>query len=94
MLHHLDDKEASQLFKLAKSGMKPGASLITIDGCKVPGQSMIAAKIMSFDRGGYIRNEDSYRRLASQSFAQVECVLRDDILIIPYNHMIMRCSNN
>lgn len=94
VLHHLDDAEALQLFNLAKSGMKPDAVLITIDGCKVPGQSVVAAKIMSWDRGSYIRNEDSYRKLASQSFNHLECALRNDLLIIPFNHIIMRCSNH
>lgn len=42
VLHHLDDPEALDLFKLAFQALRPGGRLFTLDGCYMPGQGPLA----------------------------------------------------
>jgi len=91
VLHHLDDDEAIQLFELALSTLKPGGRLITLDGCYMKGQSWIATLILSKDRGKYVRTKDEYVSLASKQFKNVRVSIHDDLIRIPYTHIIMEC---
>src|SRR5690606_18649060 len=36
ILHHLDDPEAQDLFRLAFKALRPGGRLFTLDGCYIP----------------------------------------------------------
>jgi SAM-dependent methyltransferase len=92
VLHHLNDDEASQLFKLAKSALKNGGRLITLDGCYMHGQSWIAGLILSKDRGKYVRTKDEYLSLVSKFFTDVHVSLHHDLLRIPYTHIVMECT--
>jgi SAM-dependent methyltransferase len=92
VLHHLDDQQAAKLFALAHRALRPGGRLITYDGCYVQGQSRIARWMLSNDRGKFVRTMPEYLRLASAWFAWIEPCLREDLLRIPYTHLIMRCS--
>jgi len=58
-VHHLDDAEATKLFDLARSVLRPAGRLITFDGCYVPGQSPAARWILSRDRGQFVRKQRS-----------------------------------
>lgn len=42
VLHHLSDQEAESLTQLAHSALKPGGTLVPLDGCYVPSQNPIA----------------------------------------------------
>ncbi|MDR3459018.1 MAG: class I SAM-dependent methyltransferase [Verrucomicrobiae bacterium] len=92
VLHHLDDKTADELFKLARLALRPGGRLITYDGCYVPNQSKIARWLLDHDRGKHVRTQAEYVRLASTRFHKVESHLRHDLLRVPYTHLIMRCG--
>ena len=91
VLHHLDDSESLSLLKLAYTALKEGGRLVTYDGCFVQGQSRIAQFIISQDRGRFVRSKDEYLNLACQVFANVKQELREDLLRIPYTHLIMEC---
>ncbi len=91
VLHHLNDNQSLALLKLAFNALKRGGRLITFDGCFVAGQSRIARFIISNDRGQFVRTQDGYANLASKVFSRVEVSLRDDLLRIPYNHIILEC---
>jgi SAM-dependent methyltransferase len=93
VLHHLDDERARKLFQLARLALAPGGRLITYDGCYVNGQSKIARWLLRRDRGKYVRRPEDYQRLAGEYFSHIESSLRQDMLRIPYTHLIMRCSN-
>jgi SAM-dependent methyltransferase len=93
VLHHLDDNQAVSLFKLARRALKPGARLITYDGCFVPGQPKLARFVVSRDRGQYVRESAEYAKLAAQVFPQVRSFVRHDLLRIPYTHLILQCEN-
>jgi len=91
VLHHLDDIASLSLFKLAYKVLKEGGRLVTYDGCFVEGQSGIAQFIISQDRGRFVRNKGEYLNLACQVFKNVKHELREDLLRIPYTHLIMEC---
>jgi SAM-dependent methyltransferase len=92
VLHHLTDAEATDLFQVARTALKPGGRLVTLDGCFVDGQSAIARHLLRLDRGQFVRQPTEYLRLASKVFNKVESHLTDNLLRIPYTHIIMKCS--
>jgi ubiquinone/menaquinone biosynthesis C-methylase UbiE len=92
ILHHLNDDEAIQLFELARYTLKSGGRLITFDGCYIEGQSWMAHFILSMDRGKYVRTKDAYFRLASKVFENIQVNIHNDLLRIPYTHIIMECT--
>ena len=92
VLHHLDDGEATQLFALAKAALKPGGRLVTLDNCFVDRQSPAARWFIRRDRGEFIRTPEGYLALARGVFDDVEWEVRDDLLRIPYTHVVMTCS--
>ena len=92
LLHHLNDYEASRLFELASSALKPGGRLITLDGCYVKGQSWLARLILSKDRGKYVRTQDEYLSLSSAVFTNIQVSVHYDLIRIPYTHIIMECT--
>jgi SAM-dependent methyltransferase len=91
ILHHLNDDEARRLFALAFERLKPGGVLVTFDGVFVEHQSSIARYIISKDRGRHVRSSEGYAALARTSFNRVQSYIRDDLLAIPYTHLIMKC---
>ncbi len=93
LIHHLDDDEARQLFAVAAKAMKPGGRFVTLDGCFAEKQSRIARWMLSNDRGQFIRTEDAYLDLARRTFSNVQSTIRHDLLLTPYTHIIMECTN-
>jgi SAM-dependent methyltransferase len=93
VIHHLTNQQAASLIELARTALRPGGRLVTFDGCFVPNQSKVAAWLLRHDRGKYVRTRPQYEGLASSGFASLESYLRNDLLRIPYTHLIMRCSN-
>lgn len=93
VVHHLDDERAGKLFQLAKLALGSSGRLVTYDGCFIDEQSPIARWLLRSDRGKFVRTRAEYERLASGSFKVVQPSLRQDLLRIPYTHLIMRCSN-
>ncbi|MDM8561940.1 class I SAM-dependent methyltransferase [Candidatus Marithioploca araucensis] len=92
VLHHLDDREALQLFKIAYAALKNGGRLITMDGVFVENQSSVARWLISKDRGQNVRTQEGYLELASQVFSNINTDIRHDLLRIPYTHFILECS--
>ncbi len=92
VLHHLDDGEAEQLFRIAHAALVPGGRLVTLDGVYAPGQNPIAKLIISRDRGEHVRDERGYRTIADRVFAKVTPVVRSDLLRVPYTHLILECE--
>jgi SAM-dependent methyltransferase len=91
ILHHLDDREALDLFRLALQGLRPGGRLFTLDGCYVPGQSAVARWLLDKDRGKNIRTREEYVRLAQTVFADVSASIRHDLFWVPYTALVLEC---
>lgn len=92
LLHHLDDAAAVALLRLTKRAMKPSGYLYTLDGCYGKGQSRVGKLFLDRDRGEHIRNEAEYKNLARCVFTSVEAYYRDDLFLIPYPSLVMRCQ--
>lgn len=91
VLHHLDDKSALDLLRIARTALSDDGRFISLDGCFVSGQSPIARFLLSRDRGEFVRNETQYRNLAGQVFKDISVTIRHDLMRIPYTHIIMEC---
>ena len=65
--------------------------MITNDGCYAPGQSAAKRFLLSRDRGRYVRTEREYLELAARYFGKVKPNIREDVLRIPYTHLILEC---
>lgn len=92
VVHHLDDAQAAKLFELARRVLRPTGRLVTYDGCYVPQQSRIARWLLANDRGKFVRHREAYLRLAGAHFSKIEPQIRQDLLRMPYTHLIMVCS--
>jgi SAM-dependent methyltransferase len=92
LLHHVDDVTASSLFGAAKSALKPGGRVVTLDNVFVPEQSLAARTIIKMDRGLHVRDREGYARIAASHFNNVGVTILHDLLRIPYTHIIMECS--
>jgi SAM-dependent methyltransferase len=91
VLHHLRDTEALHLLHVAHASLKPGGRLITIDGCKTHYQTRLCRFFLELDRGQFVRDKDEYVALASHVFPKVTATMREDLIRIPYTHLIMTC---
>jgi 2-polyprenyl-3-methyl-5-hydroxy-6-metoxy-1,4-benzoquinol methylase len=93
IVHHLDDQEAVQLYRMAYNALKPEGRLITLDGVWAPNQSKFAKFLLRRDRGYFVRPQEAYEKLASTSFSKINPTVRHDLLRIPYTHLILECSS-
>lgn len=93
LLHHLDDRQASDLMRLAYSALRQGGRLVTIDPCYADGQSVASRFLVSRDRGQNVRCPEQYRELASAAFphSQVSGQVKHRSWI-PYTHWVMECQ--
>lgn len=92
LIHHLDDSETQDLFRLGHAALKPGGRLITMDGCLAPKQSFAARYLLSRDRGQFVRTQPQYEAWAKTCFNDVKSYLREGMLKIPYPHLVMVCT--
>lgn len=92
VVHHLYNPSATHLFQLARQALRPGGRIITLDGVYTDTQSWIVKRLLSADRGKFVRTEEEYLTLAKFIFPQVQVRLREDYFRIPYTTMIMECS--
>jgi len=92
VVHHLDDGEALQLFRLGATALRPGGRLVTLDGCLADGQPAIARYMLGRDRGRYVRDQSGYEHLAGQVFRDVRSSVRSDLLRFAYTHIVLECT--
>ena len=92
LLHHLDDSEADDLFRLGYAALKSGGRMITMDGCYMPQQSKVEKYLLDIDRGRFVRTKEHYLRLAHQRFNQVTTHMQSGLLRIPYTELFLVCT--
>lgn len=91
LLHHLNDDEATDIMRLARSALKPGGRLLTIDPCWDVSQSLAAKILIKNDRGQNVRDRAGYENLTKSVFN----VTQSNVVHtkwIPYTHCVMQCS--
>lgn len=93
VLHHLNDEEVVDLCTVAKNALREkSGEFHTIDPCYVNGQSKVSKFLVGKDRGQNVRTPSEYESLAKRVFSEVQVANRNDMLRIPYDHAILRCS--
>ena len=94
LLHHLDEAEALNALHIARDSLRSGGRLITLDGCYVPQQPALARFFLANDRGRHVRTLGGYVGLAERVFQRVTSCLRNDLLRVPYVHIVMECVSD
>jgi len=92
LLHHLEDNEAQALMDLARSLLTPNGYFLTFDSCYRDEQPRIARFLIDRDRGRNTRTEPAYLALARNTFPSAKAFVREDLLRVPYTHIILRCA--
>lgn len=92
ILHHLNDSEALKLLQVSYEALHLGGRLITVDGVFTTKQSPCAKWIIASDRGQFVRTRDGYLTLIEQVFENFDIHIHDDLLRIPYTHIIIQCQ--
>ena len=92
VLHHLSDDQGIAVLRNTRRVLKPGAKLITLDGCYEDRQSPIARTLLSMDRGKFVRDEKGYLALARSAFNKVSARMERGFLRVPYSHLIMEMT--
>ena len=92
-LHHLNKVTCEKLIINASKVLTPKGRLITFDPILYKGQNKFASWIIKQDRGKYIRDLRNYTSLFSKKkFSSVEFDIRQDLIRIPYTHVISVCK--
>lgn len=89
LVHHLEDDEATGLYRRVVELLRPGGRLVTIDPCRAPDQSPIARWLIDRDRGQNVRSPEAYLALARCVFPEATARLRHDLLRLPYSHLVV-----
>lgn len=92
LLHHLDDDEATEFFRILRPKLPPGGRIVTIDNTLIPGQHPVARELIRRDRGRNVRSPEGYLCLVPDGYAGKEVAIRHDLLRVPYTHLIMTCT--
>jgi SAM-dependent methyltransferase len=88
VLHHLDNREASELLGVIGAPLAPGGRVVTLDPCLQAGQSRIARFMAANDPGKHVRDERGYRALGA-GFGSVESVVMSNVCRIPTTELVM-----
>ena len=89
LLHHISDSEAVTLFASLARLLKPGGRIVTIDNVWLPKQRVVVRLINHLDSGTNIRTPEGYVGLLNGSGLDVHTLILNDLLRIPYDHIIM-----
>ena len=90
LLHHLDDDVAANLLQTCAKLLAPGGFLVGHEPVYVPQQNPLARWMKNRDSGQNIRDEDGYRALFRPLGGRLSVTLHDDLIRIPYNHIVLK----
>ena len=89
VLHHMTDAEADEVARLADMVLRPGGRLFTLDGCFVDGQNPVAKRLLSNDRGRFVRQQAGYEALLKPHFSELEAYIDHRFSWVPYTFISM-----
>ncbi|HVR96519.1 MAG TPA: class I SAM-dependent methyltransferase [Thermoanaerobaculia bacterium] len=90
VLHHLDDREAEALMRVAQCALRPGGILVTLDPVFHPGQALVSRWLIALDRGRQVRTPEGYVELLAGRFEPLESRVLTDLSRVPYSHFVLR----
>lgn len=88
VMHHIADDTLTELLRNIRTVLRPGATLFVLEPCYRPGQRAFAKWLLDNDRGDYIRNEEGYRAILSDTFEKVRMIIREDYARVPYTFVV------
>ncbi len=94
LLHHLNDYESLDVFRLAREILKPSGRMVCFEPTYLVHQRYLSKWLMSKDRGRNVRSEKEWKRLVAQVFPDFESGITTGLLKLPYVHIIIECRNN
>jgi SAM-dependent methyltransferase len=94
ILHHLSNDEAEDLFKVARSLIKPGGRFVTLDNYYRPGQHWLSKALIASDRGRFVRGAEEYARFGEGHFSSLRKWERADLLRVPYDIVMFEFSDS
>ena len=89
LLHHLNDTEAVEVFRLAQEIMKPTGRLFCVEPVFLVHQSAFSRWLMGRDRGCNIRTEQQWKDLVGNVFDRYSTNISVDLMRIPYVHIFI-----
>jgi len=92
LLHHLDDAEVLDVFRLAARLLKPTGRMVCLEPTTLAHQVPWSRWMMSQDRGKNIRQEHQWKSLAARAFPSFETHILTGLYRIPYTHIVIECS--
>lgn len=92
LIHHLDDDGVDALLRLAANVLAPGGRMVALEAALRPGQNRFARWLIRWDRGAVVRTPEAYAALGERWFERVDCTMREDLLRVPYTHLIIECE--
>lgn len=88
VLHHLNNKEATALYKTAYNALKPGGRLVTFDCVWVKNQHPVSKALISYDRGQHVRTEEALSQLSKQVFDKTQFYIDPNFMRVPYDIIV------
>jgi SAM-dependent methyltransferase len=93
LLHHLSDDEAIDVLEIAKQLLRPGGRLVCLEATFLTRQTRLSKRMVSMDRGRYVRSEQEWKKLLGKSFHSYSTSVVTGLIRIPYTHIIIECVN-
>ena len=91
LLHHIDDDEAKNLFKIGHSVLCDSGYMFTADPTLVENQGFISRRISLLDRGRHVRPPQEYEELSKSVFTLVEVYVIDNFQNWPSTDCFLKC---
>jgi len=92
LIHHLPDRQALHLLKLARKALGPDGRFVSLDGVIYQGQSRWSRYFVLHDRGRFVRPLDDYRFLVNKVFPTHKYFIYESLLRFPYSLLVMEAS--
>jgi SAM-dependent methyltransferase len=89
VLHHLDDREASEVLALARKMLKAGGAFRCLEASYLVHQGRLSRWLMGLDRGANIRCEAEWKALMGGVFDSYLTRIATGLIRFPYVHILM-----
>ncbi len=93
LLHHLTDEEAIDVLETAKKFLRPNGRLVCLEATFLTRQTRLSKRVVSMDRGRYVRSEEEWKNLIARSFNSFSTSVVTGLIRIPYTHIVIQCVN-
>ena len=94
LLHHLTDDEAIDVLEIAKEFLRPNGRLVCLEATFLTRQTRFSKRMVSMDRGRYVRSEQEWKDLIGRSFKSFSTSVVTGLIRIPYTHIVIQCVND